>query len=662
MKKKCLLSLCLAIMLLLGSVTAMAEKTDDLAEWTVMLYLCGTDLETANMAATVNLGEIVDTTTNKNVNFVFQTGGTETWHTLEVFDELEIKSDRLQRFSYADECFRLMDEQPLANMASAETLESFIQWAAEAMPAKKYALVLWDHGGGSYSGIIQDQLHDYAIMQVEDVARALRGSGVSFETIVTDACLMATLEVAQAFAPYANYLVASEEIVPGEGGPYTQWLQYLYDHPTCDGAELGKAYGDAMMEKYTGISETTLATLTYSTIDLRKIDAVSSAFDKMFAEIGTLLDDPQLFSDFSYDIQHTQTYDEGTLYDLVDMANRAAKGPLSKETADAVTAAVQEAVVSEVHGNAQLGAHGLSFYYAPQDEGTRLDHYARNCKSASYLSFLDRVSMKWTAPEWVYDQVQRQSDISRADYSVVFEAGFDSDSAFPTLHITNAPKAVVSVDAQLMQYDEEQEEYVALGMDVNVPGSFDEGYFHYEFPGEWLAVNGTICQLSIKEELDDMTLYRIPFIVENELEALVKDNLQYEFRVGYVYSTDAEALAADPNMPIYGTYTLYGVWNQNDSSTDLPSRDVWDVSDFANMQLCLLRRFVNVYTGSATGNSVEEGFSYPEAPGLSIEMLPAGTYAMAFVVTDVFGNVQRSEPFEIQWDVANKRVTYDMLD
>ena len=38
-------------------------------------------------------------------------------------------------------------------MANPETLSDFVHWGAENYPARKYALLLWDRGGGSKTGI-----------------------------------------------------------------------------------------------------------------------------------------------------------------------------------------------------------------------------------------------------------------------------------------------------------------------------------------------------------------------------------------------------------------------------------------------------------------------------------------------------------------------------
>ncbi|MDD3409737.1 MAG: clostripain-related cysteine peptidase [Eubacteriales bacterium] len=658
---KRLLSLCLAAALLLCALSALAEEKSALPEWTVMLYLCGTDLESEKMCATVNLGEICDTVSNESVNFVIETGGAQEWHTLEIFNGLDIASDRLQRYGYANQRLYLMDEQPLANMAEARTLTDFIQWTVKNAPAQKYALMLWDHGGGSFSGIICDDLHGRSIMQVEDLARALKDSGVSFEALITDACLMATLEVAQALAPYARYLVASEEIVPDEGGPYAEWLQYLYDHPACDGGELGEAYDVAVANKYLAISARKLSNITYSTIDLSQIDAVGAAFDAMFTEIRASLSDPDRFGEFGYNTQHVQTFD-GSQYDLLDTAKTAAHSVLSQETLNAVQAAVEAAVVDEVHGSARPYANGLSFYYAPQDDMYRLDHFARVCKSAPYLAFLDQVNMGWTAPDWVYEQVERLPDITRADYTVVADAALD-ENGLPTFTITSGRHAAAVVDAQLYQYDENREQFKSLGADVNVLGTFDSGVFRYAFDGQWLALNGKFCELNVRDELDTHTLYEIPFITENTMDELERDNTNFNLRVGYVYDTDFEARAADPDAPLTGAYTLYGVWNNANSSSSLPNRDVWDVADFDGDETMLIQHAVNVYTGEITLITISSPFTFQSAQlELAEKTLPTGTYAMVFVVRDVFGSAQRSAPFQIEWNAEKKTAVCSVME
>ena len=80
------------------------------AEWTVLLYLCGTDLESGGAAATNNLAELQEAALTDNVNYIIQTGGTAVWQ------NSLISSDRLQRWQMTDGQLTLVDEQPLASM------------------------------------------------------------------------------------------------------------------------------------------------------------------------------------------------------------------------------------------------------------------------------------------------------------------------------------------------------------------------------------------------------------------------------------------------------------------------------------------------------------------------------------------------------------------
>ena len=47
--------------------------------WTILVYLCGTDLESGYGAATMDLGEMLDRDFGSQVRFVVQTGGCAQW-------------------------------------------------------------------------------------------------------------------------------------------------------------------------------------------------------------------------------------------------------------------------------------------------------------------------------------------------------------------------------------------------------------------------------------------------------------------------------------------------------------------------------------------------------------------------------------------------------
>lgn len=655
-------ALCLTVALLFGCAATVAEESPagQGAEWTVMLYLCGTDLESNYAAATYNLEEIAQVTPNEEINLVIETGGAREWHAEESLG-LDISSERLQRWRYDANGYALVEELPLDNMASGGTLTDFIVWGAENYPAEKYMLVLWDHGGGSLTGLVSDELHNNAIMPLNQLEIALKKAAVPLEAVVMDACMMATLESAQAVRESARYLIASEEVVPGAGTAYAEWLQYLYDAPDCDGARVGRLFCDSVQQKYAelGMSSTS-ATLTFSVIDLQKIDRVSRAFDRMFEEISPKLADPKEFFKFGYYAQDAQRYEWTCMVDLADLADRLRNRALSNEVAGEVYEAVRDAVVYNMKGDRRSYSNGISFYYDPSAPVYDLDHYALISKSAPYLAFLDAASMSWTAPEWVYAQTERAKDISREDYIVEARIALTEEGT-PQLNVTNAPSAVSAVNAVFYQYDADGDRWLTLGEYANLRGDFGEGVFEAEFPEEWLHFDGKICEMGIVDEEKEHILYRVPFHGVDE-----GTGYNLEFRLAYVYDEALTMAGVKPGAQgdaFKGNFEIYGVWDGDvANSLSLPNRSSIELSHYYGMPIELTRQCVDLSDGGVwkSGAAASETFALDANQEFTLEKLPEGQYAMVFQITDVFGWRYISDVFSIEWDGTAPQFTCGM--
>ena len=171
-----------------------SSKQEEKADWTVLLYLCGTDLESGGGMASMNLDALKKVEASDSINFIVQTGGAEYWNTQEV------DAGKLQRFLVNGGKITMVEELPLANMGDPETFGDFLAWGAQAYPAEKYMAVVWDHGGGPLYGAVSDELYR-SIMTVPELAKGIKEAGVQFEIIGFDACLMASIEIADALEP-----------------------------------------------------------------------------------------------------------------------------------------------------------------------------------------------------------------------------------------------------------------------------------------------------------------------------------------------------------------------------------------------------------------------------------------------------------------------------
>ena len=657
------------------------------AEWTVMIYLCGTDLESENAMASGNLAEIAQTKPTDRVNVVIQTGGTKEWHAQEI--GLDINPKKLQRYSYDENGYILMEEAPLQNMASADTLSDFVSWGKKTYPAEKYMLVLWDHGGGSVTGLIVDELHDKAVMSLDELQRGLEQSGVQLEALLLDTCLMATLETAQAAQSTTHYMIASQETVPGEGTDYKSWLQKLYDDPDCDGQRFGRKLCDAVQQKYAELNdEYSSKFLTFAVIDLTKLNAVSEAFDQMFTEIGGLVADPNHFFDFGSSITRAEHYTYPTMVDLYNMAELARGNGVSGATVNRLTAAIEDAVVYNIKGLNRSYSHGLSFYYEPSAHPYQLDHYARVCKSAPYLAYLDAVNVNWTAPQWVYEQTARLPEVSYDEYMVEAETSIVDDNLHLT--ITNAKDAVTAVDAVIYQNDPESGEWCKLGSSWDVSGNFADGKFAANFGGYWATLNGHFCQMSVQEEADSYILYNIPAYIEDykvtnlraalmfytplsqQAEALAQNDSAESAAQNDAYQNpendaqpqeDDQTAAAgfapdgfdldgvdlsalDPN----GYYQLFGVYCDVDTALNMPGRDTFAMKELAGRQMALLTTAVDIETGEELGTGMGEMFDITDNMVMDAQALPKGTYAFSFEIKSVLGKTLTTKPVAFTWD------------
>ncbi|HWQ97014.1 MAG TPA: clostripain-related cysteine peptidase [Clostridia bacterium] len=246
---------------------------------TVMVYMCGTDLESKSGMATADLEEMVNATLGSNINIILETGGASNWQ------NQIIKSNTNQRYRVKQGGLETLDAKVgKRSMVDPSTLSDFIRFSASEYPADRYILVLWDHGGGSLTAYGYDELFPGDSMSLDEINTALKDGGVKFDIIGFDACLMATLETALVAEQYGDYLVASEAVEPGTGWYYTNWLSALSDNPAIDSLDLGKQILDDYV-KMSGDSQTTL-----SMTDLAELSGtVPAAFSAFSSSTGQLI-------------------------------------------------------------------------------------------------------------------------------------------------------------------------------------------------------------------------------------------------------------------------------------------------------------------------------------------------------------------------------------
>lgn len=212
---------------------------------TIMVYMCGTDLESKSGMATNDLVEMANAGSSDKINLIIYTGGCQRWQTSAISNKTnqvyQLKDGKL---------LRLVEDAGNKSMTDPATLSEFIRFCTKYYPANRYDLIFWDHGGGSIKGYGYDQNHSSSgSMTLAGIDQALKDGGVKYDFIGFDACLMATAENAMMLADHADYLIASEETEPGIGWYYTDWLKAYVKDPSIDTLSIGKNIIDSFVEE-----------------------------------------------------------------------------------------------------------------------------------------------------------------------------------------------------------------------------------------------------------------------------------------------------------------------------------------------------------------------------------------------------------------------------
>ena len=660
MKKIWLSIFLLLICVILPAGTAAAEESE-LPEWTVMFYMCGSDLESKYGYASSNLMEIAmshDIATiyrsqaealnldngepSKEVNVVIETGGCKKWHTDENevrTTDSEVRSDVLQRWyydPYEDKStaeIRLVQEMPLASMSDPETLSGFIRWSAAEYPAQKYMLVLWDHGGGSRTGIFVDELYNNDILYLYELGEALKDGGITMEAVLFDACLMANLETACMIKDYARWMIASEEVVTGEGTAIGEWLKELCSRPDMDGRKLGRIICDSSQEKCALLGdEQGSQLLTWSVIDLSRIGEVDECMEKLFSSTARIYTDyPELVSFYLKQRNLAEKYgsseDKMTdLYDVILLSPALHERGIAMR--NEALEALENAVVYCVRGSGRVMAHGLSFCFASQMTDEELDIYARNCSSPHYLAVLDAIT-PWTAPDSLYETVERLPEIDDLEaYDIVVERR-TGENGVPGIGLIGSDINVNAINCSFFKLNEETGNVIRLGYvpTAEYPTADGQTQFSIIDPWVWPYVGEEVCCIGMLEFVYGECLCEIPVQINQNI---------WRFRCG---STMEDG------------YEIYGVWEGYNSSSNMFNRNVISLSGMVGQEYRLLYPILDSETG-LKGGAYEFSPAQTITRALTMESrpLPPGTYYIQYVVEDMFMRQIPMEMVEVRWD------------
>ena len=324
--------------------------------FTIMVYMCGADLESKSAMATRDLQEMLAAKFGSNLRLIVYTGGSKGWRNNMVSSQVN------QIWQVVDgglEC--LVENAGTGAMTNPATLASFIQYGVKNFKANRYALILWDHGSGSVAGYGYDERNPGAgSMSLAGLNTAFQNGGVKFDFIGFDTCLLASVENALMASNYADYLIASEETEPGIGWYYTNWLTAIGSNTSISTLDIGKQICDDFVAQCA--SQCRGQQTTLSVTDLAELSNTVPAKLSAFANGITTLVTNQDYKSVSNARNGSREFATSARIDQVDLTDLC--NNLNTTESNALAKALRAAV--KYNRTSIADAYGLSVYFPYQ--------------------------------------------------------------------------------------------------------------------------------------------------------------------------------------------------------------------------------------------------------------------------------------------------------
>ena len=611
------------IAILVALVLCMSFCTSAFADndgWTIFVYICGSNLESEDGYASVNIQEMIDATANSSVRFIVETGGASAWQN-------DASPNELDRFEIAGGTSTIVDRQPQASMGDSQTLEAFLRWGLTTYPSAHNGLVFWDHGGGSITGVCFDDNFDSQSLTLRAIDDAINSTKDAlpggFDFIGYDACLMGTLENANMLSSHAKYMIGSQEVEPGTGWNYKAIGEATAADPAVDAATLGKAICDGFYQNCVDNDESAGATLAL--IDLSKIGALCSAFEAYAEHLYDATEDETNFAPICRAIVAAENFggnnrSEGYT-NMVDLGGLVDAGSKWSSNAQPVRDAENAAVVYQVRGGNHPNASGLSVYYPLQVQGSKeLSVFRDVAVSTHYLALVSKIAYgfanggSWAGYDpntpWDFDSMVPDYTQSTA---ITFqeEPTVDENDVYYFVLSDEGLNNTVSVEATVYMYTDDKKNVISLGTTSDVLADWNTGRIEDDFDGYWFSMpDGQNLFVKLISESDDYDLYTSPVVVNDELTNL---------RFAWHHDTGEVKL-----LDLWDGVGDNGVAARPDQSLKVgdhivPAYDAYDAETFEPSE----------FTG--------DEYIWTDGDTLGFGPLPDGDYLYSFCINDIFG-------------------------
>lgn len=588
---------------------------------TVMIYMVGSNLESDNAIATSDINSIKPSEVDlENVNVLLYTGGTTKWHNFVSNDENAI-------YELTDNGFEKVKTYSKQNMGSYNTFETFLNYAYDNYVTEKYDLIIYDHGGAIDGAVWDDFTSDN--LSLVDFKTALNASPFNennkLEVVLFRTCLNGTIEVADTFDEYAEYLVASSEVTLGSS--LTPVLGFLNEIEATDTAvEFGEKFIDEYQGQMNRLDPYGEIGQMYAIVDLSKTGKVVEELEDFIQEIDLDLHYADVVRARSGMFQFAYTYFDQSSYDMVDLYELIeVLSPYSNVNSAEVLSAIDEAVI---YNWSTIGdTHGLSVYF-PYNGEKNVQTY--------FLNIYDDIDFNDTYFDFI------------TDFSILSRS--NQNSSFSNTLLVESETKVKGTEFELKLTEEQTRDYAKSGYIIF--HKEDDNYYTpiYSSDDTILNEDGTLSTnisnnlIKVYDDEDETYVQLVERIVDGKKTYYGDVILSY-------YSSDDMSEWKTHRATVYYDHkdndvSVSNIVLKGDEQIDgtVANLEDYDTIQFWNFRYKILDdngEYTEDWESSATQYGHE--FYTDKELWFKRSTLDEGDYYCVFVVKDIYGNVYYSK-------------------
>lgn len=354
---------------------------------TFMIYMVGSDLESASSQGTYSIDEIDPSKIDlDNNNIILMVGGAKKWHNFVNPDEVAIYELTTAGFVKKENDFEL-------NMGEESSLTTFLNYSYNNYPAKKYDMILWNHGLGAF-GLELDEIADdfINIYELDNAFKNSKFKNEKLELTIFYNCLTENIHMANIMSKYSDYMLGSEEII---------YLSKLFnrlkffekvkvDDTAVDIAKYFIDQSDVAIDNYNNTHIKKINS-TLSLLDLSKFEQFNDDLEKFIATIDVSKNYYSIArirrNMYTYGRNQNNDYDTVDLYSLIEELE-----PYTNNTRllNNLKSSINDLIV--INSASDNYSHGISAYF-PYFSGNdiinaHLIMFEKLWSKSSYVSFI----------------------------------------------------------------------------------------------------------------------------------------------------------------------------------------------------------------------------------------------------------------------------------